>query len=502
MSKTATKDTNSAADARATSYITGHCGSGDCGRCNGADGRCTHECHGAAEKVAGAPESAAFKDGAPGLEQLEKFNDKVSGGGDSEEQSDADTAPAPSEAPAGESLPQISADMARDLTDRIKFAVEGVWLLVKEAYTSRAWSVLGYESWDDYCTREFGASRLRLPREERPEVVASLRESGLSLRAIAAATGESKDTIARELSGVSNETPEPPPNVKGTDGKSYSSRRPARDIRPGDRITDDSGDRRRVAKVEDAGAEVVIHDGQGDAVVVDKELDVEPGRAPRKADLGGGIAHPARFSDDLLDVFAGVLEGYEAVLDPFAGSGRIHELMDRGVRCTWGVEIEPEWAALHERSQIGNALDMPFGDGEFDAICTSPTYGNRLADHHDAADPETRRSYAHDLGRPLATENSGAMQWGQEYRAFHALAWEEATRVLRTGGLFVLNIKDHIRDGERQAVSAWHLNTLMRQSGLWLRDVVVVGARGMRAGANSALREPHEFVFVLKKPEA
>lgn len=67
---------------------------------------------------------------------------------------------------------------ARALTDQIKTGVEAVWHLITRAYTERAWSVLGYESWDDYCTREFGTSRLRLPREERAEVVASLRENG------------------------------------------------------------------------------------------------------------------------------------------------------------------------------------------------------------------------------------------------------------------------------------------------------------------------------------
>jgi len=66
----------------------------------------------------------------------------------------------------------------------------------------------------------FGTSRLRLPREERAEVVASLRESGLSIRAIAAATGLNKETVnnvTRELSG--NRTPEP---ITGTDGKTYA----------------------------------------------------------------------------------------------------------------------------------------------------------------------------------------------------------------------------------------------------------------------------------------
>lgn len=60
------------------------------------------------------------------------------------------------------------------------------------------------------CTREFGTSRLRLPREERAEVVASLRESGLSQRAIASATGLSQDTVRRDLSaGERFRSPEP-----------------------------------------------------------------------------------------------------------------------------------------------------------------------------------------------------------------------------------------------------------------------------------------------------
>jgi hypothetical protein len=99
---------------------------------------------------------------------------------------------------------------ARKLTETIKGAVSIVWDLIAKAYTERAWSALGYSSWDAYCDAEFGTSRLRLPREERAEVVASLRESGLSIRAIASATGHGVATIKRELdSRVPNGTPEP-----------------------------------------------------------------------------------------------------------------------------------------------------------------------------------------------------------------------------------------------------------------------------------------------------
>lgn len=112
-------------------------------------------------------------------------------------------------------LPPVDTQAARDLTDRIKVGVEAVWHLITEAYTSRAWAALGYRNWDEYCTREFGTSRLRLPREERAEVVASLRESGLSIRAIATVTGDSVGTVHAITTGVQNRTPAqtPPPTI-------------------------------------------------------------------------------------------------------------------------------------------------------------------------------------------------------------------------------------------------------------------------------------------------
>lgn len=119
-------------------------------------------------------------------------------------------------------LPSI--EEARQLTARIKVAVEGSWLLIQEAYTSRTWAVLGYNTWDAYCNAEFGNTRLRLPREERQEVVASLRETGLSVRAIAAATGINKETVSRDLQVSGNQTPA---HVIGADGKTYTATRPA-----------------------------------------------------------------------------------------------------------------------------------------------------------------------------------------------------------------------------------------------------------------------------------
>lgn len=159
-------------------------------------------------------------------------------------------------------IEQATPETARYLTDRIKVALEGTWQLIAEAYVSRAWAALGYGTWDEYCTREFGTTRLRLPREERQEVVASLRESGLSTRAIAAATGQSHTQVQRDIAGGTNvppaqsdnelpgvayeegghpatasahvtpppvpspPAPAPRPTITGSDGRSYPASRP------------------------------------------------------------------------------------------------------------------------------------------------------------------------------------------------------------------------------------------------------------------------------------
>jgi hypothetical protein len=108
---------------------------------------------------------------------------------------------------------------ARVLTAQIRESVAGVWDLIVEAYTSRAWTSLGYDSWDDYTRTEFDGVRIALPREDRREVVGSLRDAGLSTRAIAAATGVSVGTVAGDLSNRS-EMNSSPPVIIGTDGKS------------------------------------------------------------------------------------------------------------------------------------------------------------------------------------------------------------------------------------------------------------------------------------------
>lgn len=216
--------------------------------------------------------------------------------------------------------------------------------------------------------------------------------------------------------------------------------------------------------------------------------------------------HPAKYSDEFLPIFAEKLAGVYRVLDPFAGVGKLGEIKKHGFNgIVYANEIEPEWAAL---GLLGGCDVVTRGDAEylgdiyapgyFDAICTSPTHGNRMADHHEAKDGSRRNTYKHCLGHNLTAGNTGAMQWGEAYREKHERIYAALAPLVKTGGLFVLNVSDHIRKGEQIHVSDWHRETLERH-GFRLIDDVQIETRRNRFGANADKRVSCEHIFTLKK---
>ena len=220
------------------------------------------------------------------------------------------------------------------------------------------------------------------------------------------------------------------------------------------------------------------------------------------------VSHPAKFSVPILREIADVL-GAEprptdqplCILDPFCGVGGVHILREwlPEIVETFGFELEPEWATQSPWTAIGNALDLPCKSKMFDVVVTSPTFGNRMADHFKATDDSKRITYTHQIGRQLTEGNSGAMQWGDDYRVFHVQAWLEARRVLKPGGLLVIDIKNHIRGGEIQKVAEWHLTTLFNM-GFLLQEVRKVRCPGMGFGQNREARVEFEHLLILRKP--
>lgn len=250
--------------------------------------------------------------------------------------------------------------------------------------------------------------------------------------------------------------------------------------------------------------------------------------------------HPAKFTPEVLTQIRAVVRAEArrigrppSVLDPFAGVGRIHELVPDAD--TYGLELEPEWAACHPRTRCGDALNPPPEFlGWFDIVATSVTYGNRMADHHNAGDacthtirplgkPERvyeladcpkckgsglspRKSYKTSLGRMPSDGSSCVMQWkpiGQhcEYRDFHKRWIGVALECLDDGGLLIVNVKNHTRDRKLQLVVEWWLSTLI-EFGVLVEAVLPVPVRGMRHGANFDQRSTVEQIIVVRKPIA
>lgn len=206
--------------------------------------------------------------------------------------------------------------------------------------------------------------------------------------------------------------------------------------------------------------------------------------------------HPAKYSNELLPILYLSLVGYNKILDPFAGTGKLRQIRPDA----YLVEIEPEWAAMGG-AIVANTLYLPFGDGKFDAICTSPCYGNRMADSFTDHQPHKkyrRNTYTHSLGRKLHKDNSGHMQWGKKYRDFHTAAWKDCIRVLRPEGRFVLNISDHIRNKTVQPVSKWHVDTLTDLGLSQIMNIDIKTPRN-RFGENHSARVEYEHIVIFEK---
>jgi SAM-dependent methyltransferase len=226
------------------------------------------------------------------------------------------------------------------------------------------------------------------------------------------------------------------------------------------------------------------------------------GFIPCYAPVPSSVKHPATYTESFIPKFAELLSECTNVLDPFGGVGKLALIKDYGFKgkvvCN---ELEREWAEIGKYNvdewSIGDAANLRFANCEFDAICTSPTYGNRMADHHNAKDASKRITYRHCLGRPLNEENTGKMQWGEKYRQKHIEIYRECLRVLKPNGLMIVNVSDHIRKGQVMNVVEWHKQTLL-DIGMKLIDEIKIETPRMGFGQNAKSRVQHECILVFR----
>lgn len=220
------------------------------------------------------------------------------------------------------------------------------------------------------------------------------------------------------------------------------------------------------------------------------------------------VKHPAKYPDGMIPFLARALTlfGRKRTLDLFGGIGKLAHVKRYGYTGQIAInEIEPEWAdqALGNGADavtIADARSLRYPDGTFDAICTSPVYGNKMSEHCTWKADRKCTTYKSYLGRDLNTRNAGRYYfWEREYADIHWPAWMEGVRLLEPGGFFIINTKNFIRLGVEQDVTGWHLEVLERL-GLYVLERHQIETPGQRFGANADKRVSHEDVTILRKP--
>ena len=110
----------------------------------------------------------------------------------------------------------------------------------------------------------------------------------------------------------------------------------------------------------------------------------------------------------------------------------------------------------------------------------------------------TRQTYTHGLGKRLQPGNAGVLQWGTPYKDLHRSAWQEAYRLLEEGGIFIVNVSNHIRKFEEVDVVSWHEKTI-KKLGFTLTHHEKIKTPRYSFGQNGNLRVDSESVLVFKK---
>lgn len=105
-------------------------------------------------------------------------------------------------------MTDIATTTARDRAERIRAKAADLLQEITEAFENRDHITLGYRTWGEYCRAEFDG-RIALPRVkgDRVELCAALVDAGLSQRAVAEATGLSRNTVSKYVAPPAQNEP-------------------------------------------------------------------------------------------------------------------------------------------------------------------------------------------------------------------------------------------------------------------------------------------------------
>jgi len=209
--------------------------------------------------------------------------------------------------------------------------------------------------------------------------------------------------------------------------------------------------------------------------------------------------HNAKFSAPILSAIIHELPTRGLILDPMGGVGTLAREWGRHVITG---ELEWEWVKQAPRPCVQQDVHaLPYRNGSIACVVTSPTYGNRMADHHNARDTSKRNGYAfwlREVGVEPHPNNSGVLGFNKAYKLFHLYAYREIRRVLEPNGLFLLNISNFIKRKREVDAVKWHA---MACHALGFKEVgrQYIETPRLRFGENHDARVEHEVLLVMSR---
>jgi hypothetical protein len=107
------------------------------------------------------------------------------------------------------------AEAIRSGIDAIADALQKIPPLIIAAREAEDWKTLGYDSWKDYVTGEFGTSFIKLTKGTRKEWTLALADAGLSTREIAPVVNVGKTQVQRDLAAPKGAARSPEERLSG-----------------------------------------------------------------------------------------------------------------------------------------------------------------------------------------------------------------------------------------------------------------------------------------------